>query len=150
ELTYEGLYTDNQLPYPAGVLSTSPPSPGLPGRYTVTFYDLDGNLQGFRDYGDVTTSSDDIWSGVHYATFTGQHFTAPDQVTTYRSSDTTVLAQRQATYTVTSGRPQLTQVRDVVMRGNQPGTTTPYNGQTSAYNITYDPADFGNIKTFAD
>jgi RHS repeat-associated protein len=130
---------------PATVVSAAPVA-----HYTIRTFDGQGNMDTVIDEGDLANTSDNIRHELHYVTFTGQHFTGIDNVTTKLPGPGTVIAQRDATYTLAGTRPLLTQMRDFVYGGNQPVTGTPYTGQTSTYTFTYDPADLGNLKTATD
>jgi RHS repeat-associated protein len=141
---------------PVATFSGMTPQTWAPvAHHTLRSWNANGDLATYNDNGDLSTSADDVRYTIQYQTFPNTHFTGVTHVdaTKVTGGTQTKLAQREATYTTTSGRPQLTQIRDLVIGGSQPGTGTAYTGTTAqvqTYNFTYDPADYGNIKTFRD
>jgi RHS repeat-associated protein len=154
EQPFNGKIFRNDISYPLSAFSGQSVVSAAPAAHHVTrTWDATGNLTDVRDFGDLATGADNVWQEIRYATFTGQHFTAVDRIISHLAGPGTVFAQRDATFTVTNNRPQVTQIRDFIYGGNQPGTGTAYTGQatqTSVYSFTYDPVDLGNLKTFTD
>ncbi len=139
---------------PSVVFSTMSPTNTAPvGRVTNRLFSATGDLTQFQDFGDLASSVDNVNYNLQYQTFSGTHFTGLIHVDAKAGGPGTLLAQRESTYTVTGTRPQLTQVRDLVIGGNQPGGTTAYTGtstQVQTWNFTYNPADLGNLATATD
>jgi RHS repeat-associated protein len=121
--------------------------------YTLHGWDANGNLTFYVDYGDLTSSADDLIYNLQYQMFSGTHFTGLNHIDARMAGPETLVAQREATYTVTNNRPQVTQIRDLVIGGSQPVSGSPYTGtstQIQTYNLTYNTADLGNVGTFTD
>ena len=121
--------------------------------YTVRGWSPDG-LSIYVDFGDLTSTTDDVIYNLQYTTYPGiTHLTALTHIDERTNGSGQLLAQRDATYTVTNNRPQLTTVSDRIINGYQPVTGTLYTGtaaQIQTTNITYNTADLGNIATYTD
>ena len=158
EQSYDSTATIDQMNPVAAFSGRFPQSVSPVSHFTVRAWDgtTGDALAQVQDFGDLasrrTTSS---------TTFS----TRPSPARTSRASSTldasangpgTLLAQRESTYTVNNAIPAATEIRDLVIGGNQPlsGTPgTPYTGaatQVQASNITLDPGDLGNIGTLTD
>jgi RHS repeat-associated protein len=153
EQQFNGKSSIFELGDPTSVFLTQPVSTPAPvAHLTTESFDSLGNLTAVRDFGDISTSADDVWQDIHYTTPSG-HFTGVDRVTSRRNSDGVAFAQREATFALTGTAPLLTQVKDYIFGGNAPGTGTAYTGQATqvtAYNYTYLAADLGNPRTVTD
>ena len=150
---FDGTTAIDQVNPQAAFSGMFPQTVSPVSHYTVRAWDGTGSLTQYQDFGDLASTADDIIYHLQYQTFSGTHFTGLSHIDEQTNGAGTLLAQREASYTVTSGRPQVTQIRDLVIGGNQPVSGSPYTGtstQVQTSNITYNTADLGNVGSFTD
>jgi YD repeat-containing protein len=125
-------------------------STGAAPKYKIEkrFFDADGDLTSFEDWGDEGTTSDDVLYTVsNYLKESGTHITRARQVDAApRSTPAAFLRRRTSTYF--AGKGTVETVTNVVSKGKVPATGVIYNQAASISRFTYDA--FGNIKTAAD